>query len=138
MSLLALARDNKWQDIERLVERGVPVMTANQMGQTAIHIASLWGNVETIQALLRLGADANAENVRGSVPLHFAAGAKDNAHEACKVGCSCCRRRHQLLLVAAGPCRAGREQWRLAAPMRPHPTSAPACRRCWTRAPAPM
>lgn len=84
-NLLTLARDNKWQDIERLVSRGVPVMTANQMGQTAIHIASLWGHVETIKVLLRLGSDANVENVRGSTPLHFAAGAKDNAIEACQV-----------------------------------------------------
>jgi ankyrin repeat protein len=86
MNLLTLARDNQWQKIEQLVERGMDVMTANQMGQTALHIASLWGHVETIQALLRLGADASVENVRGSVPLHFAACAKDNALEACKVG----------------------------------------------------
>lgn len=59
-------------------------MTANQMGQTAIHIASLWGHVDTIKALLRLGSDANIENTRGSMPLHFAAGAKENAKEACQ------------------------------------------------------
>ena len=33
-NILTLARDNKWQDIERMVkEQGVPVMHSNAMGQ---------------------------------------------------------------------------------------------------------
>lgn len=35
-----------------------------QFGQTALHIASLWGNVEAIKALLELGADASIPNSR--------------------------------------------------------------------------
>ncbi len=35
-----------------------------QMGQTPLHIAALWGNVETVRTLARLGADVKAPNMR--------------------------------------------------------------------------
>ena len=35
-----------------------------QMGQTALHIASLWGSFEAAQALIMSGANANVENSR--------------------------------------------------------------------------
>ena len=38
--------------------------TGLQMGQTALHIACLWGNIETVAKLLDLGADVNCENMR--------------------------------------------------------------------------
>ncbi|GFH21743.1 ANK_REP_REGION domain-containing protein, partial [Haematococcus lacustris] len=60
--MLALARDNKVEEIERLVASGVPVDISNQMGQTALHIAALWGNLEAAAALLRLGTPANIRN----------------------------------------------------------------------------
>ncbi|GFH21979.1 ANK_REP_REGION domain-containing protein [Haematococcus lacustris] len=57
--MLALARDNKVEEIERLVASGVPVDISNQ---TALHIAALWGNLEAAAALLRLGTPANIRN----------------------------------------------------------------------------
>jgi ankyrin repeat protein len=36
----------------------------NQFGQTALHVASLWGNAETVKTLLDLGADVNIQNSR--------------------------------------------------------------------------
>ncbi|KAJ9508528.1 hypothetical protein QJQ45_012063 [Haematococcus lacustris] len=83
--MLALARDNKVEEIERLVASGVPVDISNQMGQTALHIAALWGNLEAAAALLRLGTPANIRNTRGSTPLHFAASAKRNCREMCEL-----------------------------------------------------
>ncbi|KAJ9510319.1 hypothetical protein QJQ45_015773 [Haematococcus lacustris] len=83
--MLALARDNKVEEIERLVASGVPVDSSNQMGQTALHIAALWGNLEAAAALLRLGTPANIRNTRGSTPLHFAASAKRNCREMCEL-----------------------------------------------------
>ncbi|GFH23859.1 ANK_REP_REGION domain-containing protein, partial [Haematococcus lacustris] len=55
------------------------------MGQTALHIAALWGNLEAAAALLRLGTPANIRNTRGSTPLHFAASAKRNCKEMCEL-----------------------------------------------------
>ncbi len=55
------------------------------MGQGALHIASLWGNLEAIQALIAAGADINLENARGQVPLTFAANARKNALAVCRL-----------------------------------------------------
>lgn len=84
MSLLTLARDNKADQIRAMVARGVPANLANEFGQTALHIASLWGNVDAIDALIDLGADASIPNSRGQTPLHFAASAKRDPLAACK------------------------------------------------------
>eukprot|EP00401_Gymnodinium_catenatum_P028588 CAMPEP_0117497066 /NCGR_PEP_ID=MMETSP0784-20121206/20984_1 /TAXON_ID=39447 /ORGANISM="" /LENGTH=451 /DNA_ID=CAMNT_0005292063 /DNA_START=163 /DNA_END=1518 /DNA_ORIENTATION=- len=44
------------------------------MGQSALHIAGLWGSIEAVKALLELKANPNAENnLRGSTPVHAAA-----------------------------------------------------------------
>eukprot|EP00878_Enallax_costatus_P016912 GHUV01017754.1.p1 GENE.GHUV01017754.1~~GHUV01017754.1.p1 ORF type:complete len:411 (+),score=140.65 GHUV01017754.1:1100-2332(+) len=58
---------------------------AVQMGQTALHIAALWGNKETIKVLIDNGADVNCTNSRGTTPLHFAAAAKKDALGACQL-----------------------------------------------------
>ncbi|KAG2430804.1 hypothetical protein HXX76_009780 [Chlamydomonas incerta] len=85
LALLGLARDNKFEDLRRAVkDEGLNVNVANEFGQTPLHVASLWGHVETIKVLLECGADVNSTNSRGSTPLHFAASAKKNALEACQ------------------------------------------------------
>jgi hypothetical protein len=35
-----------------------------QMGQTAMHIAALWGNQDALRALLDCGGDVNVQNSR--------------------------------------------------------------------------
>ncbi|KXZ54426.1 hypothetical protein GPECTOR_5g8 [Gonium pectorale] len=85
IAILGLARDNKPDEIRRLVEGGVEVDLANEFGQTALHVAALWGNVEAVQALLDLGADASVPNSRGQTPLHFAASAKRDPLAVCRV-----------------------------------------------------
>mmetsp|Transcript_37449 Transcript_37449/g.83334 ORF Transcript_37449/g.83334 Transcript_37449/m.83334 type:complete len:429 (-) Transcript_37449:478-1764(-) len=85
LSILNLARDNKVREIEITVKLGIPPDIANQMGQTALHIAALWGNVEALDKLLELGGNPNAENMRGQTPLHFAADARKNALAVCQV-----------------------------------------------------
>ncbi len=47
---------------------------ANGVGQTALHVACLWGNIEAAQALVDAKADLNAQNnFSGASPLHCAA-----------------------------------------------------------------
>ncbi|KAG2445106.1 hypothetical protein HYH02_008973 [Chlamydomonas schloesseri] len=85
LALLGLARDNKADDIRRAIkDEGLKPDAANEFGQTALHVAALWGNVEAIQALVECGADVNITNSRGSTPLHFGASAKKNTLAACQ------------------------------------------------------
>ncbi|CAK9102541.1 Ankyrin repeat [Durusdinium trenchii] len=72
--ILTLARDNDAAGILRLLEMGAPVGYANRVGQTALHIATMWGSIEAAKVLLVAKADPNAANrLRGSTPLHAAA-----------------------------------------------------------------
>mmetsp|Transcript_18485 Transcript_18485/g.53044 ORF Transcript_18485/g.53044 Transcript_18485/m.53044 type:complete len:404 (-) Transcript_18485:2831-4042(-) len=70
--ILSAAQQNRPDIISTLVkEMGCPPGYGNQVGQTALHIASLWGNREAVAALLALGAPVNAQNrMGGSTPLH--------------------------------------------------------------------
>jgi ankyrin repeat protein len=35
-----------------------------QMGQTPLHVAALWGNLDAIKALIQAGANVSAQNMR--------------------------------------------------------------------------
>jgi ankyrin repeat protein len=62
-SLLGLARDNKAAEIHALIAaHGLGVTYGNEIGQTALHIAGVWGAVEAGEALLDHGAEINAQN----------------------------------------------------------------------------
>ena len=72
--LLSAAQQNDAEQVRALVESGISATFANTVGQTALHIAALWGNAEACAALLRHGADLNAQNaLSGATPLHMAA-----------------------------------------------------------------
>jgi ankyrin repeat protein len=44
------------------------------VGQTALHVACLWGNVDSAKALIDLKANIDAQNdFNGGSPLHCAA-----------------------------------------------------------------
>ena len=54
-------------------EQQVPVTHSNGIGQTALHVAVLWGHVALVEYLLSKGADVNAANdIAGTTPLHTA------------------------------------------------------------------
>ena len=59
--------------METLLANGVSAMECNQIGQTGLHVAAIWGHVEVSEVLLRGGADVNAQNQFGLTPLHMAA-----------------------------------------------------------------
>merc|ERR1719326_865572 len=57
-----------------MLAMGQDINVGNRAGQTALHVAALWGNVMAVDLLLSRGANLNAPNrLAGSTPLHMAA-----------------------------------------------------------------
>lgn len=48
------------------------VHTANAVGDTALHVCSIWGDLDAIKALTDAGANINAHGENGFTPLHYA------------------------------------------------------------------
>ena len=48
---------------------------------TPLHLSSFRGYIETMKALVERGADINATNKKGQIPLHIAAAHGDTSHE---------------------------------------------------------
>lgn len=57
--------------VERLLDRGVPVNVRDSSGNTILIIASQNGHKRVAKCALRRGADINAKNYKGNTPLHF-------------------------------------------------------------------
>lgn len=57
---------------------------SNQIGQTGLHVASIWGNCEAAQLLIDAGADVDAQNQFGVTPLASAVG-KDTSLDIVKL-----------------------------------------------------
>jgi len=72
--LLAACQKNQPELVRSLVEvQGVNPSHANRIGQSALHIAALWGHVECVEILLDFGADVHTSNqITGATPLHCA------------------------------------------------------------------
>lgn len=71
-SILRAAQQNDPGLIRDMVSLlGVPPSYPNVIGQTALHVAVLWGHVDCVKVLLELGANVNAANsIMGFTPLH--------------------------------------------------------------------
>jgi len=54
-----------------LIKKGTPLNIKNRYGQTALHIASSRGYVDTINLLLSYGADKKATDNRGETPYQL-------------------------------------------------------------------
>ena len=72
--LLSYSQKNLPDDILQLIEKdGVDPSHANRVGQSALHVASLWGHVESVRVLIEKGASLQASNqITGATPLHCA------------------------------------------------------------------
>merc|ERR1719517_369629 len=83
-ALLSAAKNNDAKAALRIIsEDGTSPDTGNPIGQTALHVAAIWGSVEVAKVLLEAGADPSIRNVHGTTPLHFAA--KANGMAMCKL-----------------------------------------------------
>ncbi|GMH50624.1 hypothetical protein TrRE_jg180, partial [Triparma retinervis] len=79
--ILSYAQKNDPSGIHEIIKSGCPVLHSNRVGQTSLHIASLWGNHLALSALLShlpKGSEGlNTKNkIGGSTPLHAAANSK--------------------------------------------------------------
>uniref|UniRef100_A0A7S2CCF6 Uncharacterized protein n=1 Tax=Octactis speculum TaxID=3111310 RepID=A0A7S2CCF6_9STRA len=72
--LLSAAQQNNAEEVKKLIDEGMDPSEGNSMGQTALHVATLWGNVESARILIVARADLNRKNdLSGGTPLHIAA-----------------------------------------------------------------
>ena len=71
--ILGAAKDNDASLLTKLLAAGASANVTNPMGQTPLHVASLWGNLEVSALLIEAKADLGAANQFGVTPLHYAA-----------------------------------------------------------------
>jgi len=72
--LLGAAQRDDVVAIRGILRSGADPSYANPVGQTALHIACLWGNARACEALVQGGADVHAKNQLGDqTPLHMLA-----------------------------------------------------------------
>mmetsp|Transcript_770 Transcript_770/g.1282 ORF Transcript_770/g.1282 Transcript_770/m.1282 type:complete len:237 (+) Transcript_770:102-812(+) len=69
--IFSYARHGRCADMERLLDRGIPLNVRDEYGNTILTIACQNGNKKVAKAVLRRGADINARNHKGNTPLHY-------------------------------------------------------------------
>jgi hypothetical protein len=69
--IFSFARHGRIEEIERLLDKGVPVDVRDIYGNTMLITACQNGNKRVAKAVLRRGADINARNFKGNTPLHY-------------------------------------------------------------------
>ena len=71
-----LLREKDWEKIQEVLDEveGINASDGNSVGQTALHIACIWGNWEAVACLIANHADVNRANYfSGGRPLHMTA-----------------------------------------------------------------
>lgn len=70
---LAACAANDTEEVERLLEQGADINTANVDGLTALHQACIDDNLDMVQFLVEHGCDVNRGDNEGWTPLHATA-----------------------------------------------------------------
>lgn len=66
------ARYGDVEDVQMALDGGADVNVADDLGRTALHMASANGHETLVQMLLEAGADVGALNTEKNTPLHWA------------------------------------------------------------------
>ncbi|CAM9236310.1 unnamed protein product [Ectocarpus fasciculatus] len=69
--IFSFGRHERCADIERLLDRGIPINVRDEFGNTLLTIACQNGSKRVAKIVLRRGADINSRNHRGNTPLHY-------------------------------------------------------------------
>ena len=75
------------EDVIRCLDEGADIKAQDSAGNTPLHWAATQGDVEIVNALLQGGANPNALNEHGSLPLHKAAASSHSNSEVVDVLC---------------------------------------------------
>ncbi len=65
-------RHNRFEEVQKLLDEGLPVDATDDNGNAMLHIACQNGHRRLAKVLLRGGANMNAQNNKGQTALHFA------------------------------------------------------------------
>ena len=82
MRIHGAVQRNDVPTIQRYISEGVDINYESSVGQTPLHIAAMWGNLNALNALIAAGCDINRHNRIvetdrcGGTPLHIAANSK--------------------------------------------------------------
>lgn len=69
--IFSLTRHNRYEQVEQLLDTGIPVDAQDRYGNTILTIACQNGLKRIAKLLLRRGANINSQNYHGNTPLHY-------------------------------------------------------------------
>mmetsp|Transcript_36015 Transcript_36015/g.34084 ORF Transcript_36015/g.34084 Transcript_36015/m.34084 type:complete len:294 (-) Transcript_36015:304-1185(-) len=69
--IFSFVRHGRSEEIEKLLDRGIPVDVRDERGNTLLIVACQNGNKRIGKNVLRRGANINARNLKGNTPLHY-------------------------------------------------------------------
>ena len=81
--VLRAAADGDVAGLRRLLKKKKDPNAANEVGQTGLHLAAMWGHTAAVEVLVKAGADVNQANDWGMTPLHYAV--EKGEHEIVKL-----------------------------------------------------
>ena len=64
LARIAEAQRNEPEEIQNLIDCGMDPSTANGVGQTALHVACLWGTHKCVEVLIKAGAKVRGARER--------------------------------------------------------------------------
>jgi hypothetical protein len=69
--IFSFARHGRVDEIDRLLDKGIPVDVRDSYGNTLLTIACQNGNKRVAKCVLRRAANINSRNNKGNTPLHY-------------------------------------------------------------------
>jgi len=68
----AASKDHATEAITKILDAGADINAVNDNGQTALHIATFWDNIDAVRLLLERGADKTIKNKSGRTAADLA------------------------------------------------------------------